>query len=85
MLDTGMVLLPLLLATDVPPEASATWARMAEVQRLQADFTQVRHSKLLASWSRCIAAEVWRRAAKMVFACLPGDGVEATQFLSGVD
>lgn len=48
MLDTGMVLLPLLLAADVPPEASATWARMAEVQRLQADFTQVRHSKLLA-------------------------------------
>ncbi len=43
-----MLLLPLMLASDVPPEALATWARMAEVNRLQADFVQVRYSRLLS-------------------------------------
>ena len=43
-----MLFLPLLLASDVPAEATAVWARMAEVKSLEADFTQVRHSSLLA-------------------------------------
>ncbi len=43
-----MLLLPLMLSSDVPAEAEAVWARMAQVQRLQADFTQVRYSRLLS-------------------------------------
>ncbi len=43
-----MLLLPLMLSSDVPPEALTAWARMAEVERLEADFVQVRHSRLLS-------------------------------------
>ena len=35
------------------------------------------HRNLLNRWFRSIAAEVWRRAAKMVRACLPGDALDA--------
>ena len=47
-LANRMLLLPLMLSSDVPPEARAVWTRMAQVQRLQADFTQVRTSRLLS-------------------------------------
>lgn len=41
------------------------------------------HLSLLSRWNRTITAEIWRRAAKMVAACLPGDGEEAQFLVSG--
>jgi len=41
------------------------------------------HSSLLCRWYRTLSAEVWRRAASMAQACLPGDSAEAEYFLTG--
>ena len=41
------------------------------------------HRRLLARWNRTISAEIWRRGAKMILACLPGDSNEAEHLLTG--
>ena len=41
------------------------------------------HRSLLKRWHRSVAAEAWRRVAKMVHACLPGDSVAAERVLTG--
>ena len=41
------------------------------------------HRSLLRRWQRSVAAEVWRRAAKMVRACLPGDSALVEYCISG--
>ena len=41
------------------------------------------HRSLLNRWFRSLAAEVWRRVASMVRACMPGDSTETEQCLTG--
>ena len=41
------------------------------------------HRNLLNRWCRSVAAAVWRRAARMVRACLPGDSAMAEFCLTG--
>ena len=41
------------------------------------------HQALLRRWYRSVAAEVWRRAAKMVHMCLPQPSREAAYLATG--
>ncbi len=41
------------------------------------------HSGILNRWRRTIATEVWRRAARMLRACLPGHMAGAEYLLGG--
>ena len=42
-----------------------------------------RHQGLLTRWYRSVAAEVWRRAAKMVHMCLPQPSRESSYLVTG--
>ncbi|GEM_PF-3149494 len=43
-----MILAPVALAADAPPEAVAAWEAMSQVRSLQAKFVQVQHRSLLS-------------------------------------